>query len=94
MKLAECIVKGVQRLMVATPGSKDTRFGKILFPWVGITMNECMIRNLSITLEDVANSVTKAIASQENSLDSFVQVVLCNRTALGYLLGEQDGFVL
>ena len=45
-----------------------------------------MIRNLSLTLEDTAESVAKAIAAQWKFLDSLAQVVFDNWIALDYLL--------
>ena len=41
-----------------------------------------MIRNLSFTVESITESATKAIAAQENSLDSLAKVVFGNRIAL------------
>ena len=51
-----------------------------------------MIKNLSLTLEDTAESTAKAIDAQEKSLDSLAKVVLDNRIALDYLLADQGGF--
>ena len=48
-----------------------------------------MIRNLSLTLEDIAESAAKTIAAQQKSLYSLAKVVLNNRIALYYLLAEQ-----
>lgn len=48
-----------------------------------------MIRNLSLILENIAESTARTIASQQKSLDSLVKVVLHNRIALDYHLGEQ-----
>lgn len=47
-----------------------------------------MIRNLSLTFEDAAESTAKVIAAQQRSLDSLVNVVLPNRIALDYLLAK------
>lgn len=71
--------------------SKAARFDIILFPWVGTALNEYMIRNLYKTLGNTAKSVAKTIATQENSLYSFTQVLLDNRFTLDYLQAEQDG---
>ena len=57
-------------------GDKDRIFGY------------AMIRNLSLTLKDIAESATKAIAAQQNPLGSLAKVVLNNRLALDYLLAE------
>ena len=48
-----------------------------------------MIRNHSLTLRDIADSIAKKIAAQQTSIDSLVKVVPDNRIALDYLLGEQ-----
>ena len=50
--------------------------------WLGVNVNEAMIRNLSFTVESITESATKAIAAQENSLDSLAKVVFGNRIAL------------
>ena len=47
-----------------------------------------MIKNLSLTLENIAESTSKARAAQEKSLDSLAKVVLDNRIALDCLLAE------
>ena len=49
-----------------------------------------MIRNLSLTLEDTAESAAKAIAAQQKYLDSLAKV-LDNRIALDYLSAKQGG---
>lgn len=49
-----------------------------------------MIRNPSLTCEDIAESAAKAIAAQQKSLDSLAKLVLGSRTALGYLSLEQE----
>lgn len=50
-----------------------------------------MIRNLSLTLEHIAESTAKAIDTQQKYLDSLAKFVLGNRLAIGYLLAEQGG---
>ena len=50
-----------------------------------------MIRNLSLTFEDTAESAAKGIADQQNSLDSLEESVLDTSIALDYLLAEQGG---
>lgn len=47
-----------------------------------------MIKNLSLALGDISNSVAEALAAQKRSLDSLVKVVLDNKIALDYLLAE------
>lgn len=58
-------------------------FGSYLFPWLGVSANAAVIRNLSFTLEDTAESAAKA-----KSLDSLAKVVL-NKITFNYLLAEQ-----
>ena len=50
--------------------------------WLGVNVNEAMIRNLSFTVESITESAAKEIAAQENSLDSLAKVVFGNRIAL------------
>ena len=47
-----------------------------------------MIMNLSLTLENIVESVAKAMVTQK-SLDSMVNVHFDYGTAIGYLLAEQ-----
>ena len=47
-----------------------------------------MIRNLSLTLKDAAESIAKTITTHR---DSLVKVVLGKRIVLDYLLTEQKG---
>lgn len=73
-------------------GSHDSRFtssSRSLFLWLDVWANEALIRNLPLTLEDIAESDVKAIAAQQKSLDSLTKVVLVNRIALDYRLAEQ-----
>ena len=44
-----------QELLGGIHHSKLTSFGRFLLPWLGVSANEAMIRNLS-TLEDIAES--------------------------------------
>lgn len=57
--------------------------------WLGVWANEDLIRNLSLTLEGIAESDAKAIAAQQKSLDSLAEVVLDNRIAFDYVLAER-----
>lgn len=50
-----------------------------------------MIINLSLILEDTADSVSEAIAAQQRSLYSLAKIVLPHRFTLDYLLPEQGG---
>lgn len=47
------------------------------------------MRNLPLTLEDIAESDVKAIAAQQKSLDPLTKVVLVNRIDLDYRLAEK-----
>ena len=49
------------------------------------------IKNLSLTLEDFTDSITKTTAAQQRSLNSLAKVVFDDRIALDYLLDEQGG---
>ena len=40
-------------------------FGRAILPWLGINVNENMIRNLSLILEDRVESVAKTTATQK-----------------------------
>ena len=43
-------------------------FGRAIFPWLGVNMNENIIRSLSLTLESTAESAAaKALAAQQRS---------------------------
>lgn len=53
-----------------------------------------MIRNLSLTLENIADSIANTIAAQKRSLDSLAKVVLENRITLGCLLASKEVSVL
>lgn len=71
--------------------SEGARFEKILFLWVDIVINNYIIRYLSKTLGKIAGATAKAIANQENSLNSFALLVLDNKIALDHTLAEQNG---
>ena len=49
------------------------------------------IKNLSLTLEDFTDSITKTTAAQQRSLNSLAKVVFDDRIALDYLLAEKGG---
>ena len=70
-------------------GSEIASTGKAFLPWIGVSTNDQMIRNLSLTLEELADSTAKAISAQQWLLNSLAIVVLDNHTALDYLLAEQ-----
>lgn len=76
-------------------GIQDSGFASINnrapFPWLGMSTNEAVIRNLSLTLESIVESAVRAIAAEQKSLDSVATVDLDNRTDFGYLLAEHGG---
>ena len=59
-------------------------------PWLGIDTNQNVIRNLSLTLKDIADSVLETLASQQRSIDSLTKNALENRIDFDYLLAEQN----
>ena len=67
--------------------SRLPSFGRAILLWLWV--NENVIRNLSLTLEDIAHSIAKTTAAQQRSLVSLVKVVLDNRIALDCLLAGQ-----
>ena len=71
--------------------SKLASTGRSLFSWLGVSGNEAMVKNLSLTLGDIVESVAKAIAVPQKSLDSLTKVVLDNRIAFDYLSAEPGG---
>lgn len=76
-------------------GIHDSGFASIrrafFLPSVRVTVNEHMIRNLSLALEELANSTAKAAVVQQPSFDSLANIVLDNHIHLDYLLSEQGG---
>ena len=50
-----------------------------------------MIRNLSWTLTNTAESAAKAVTVQQQSLDSLAKVVLDSKIAPGYLSAQHRG---
>ena len=56
-----CWVKNV--LPGSTHDSGIDSFGRALLPWWGVNVNDAMIRNLSLTLEYIAESTVKPIAA-------------------------------
>ena len=45
---------------------KFTSYGRFLLPWLGVSANAVVTRNLSSTLEDIVESAAKAIAVWKN----------------------------
>ena len=77
-----------------TQGTYDSEFastGRAFLLWVRISANEHMIRNLFLTAGELDDSRAKAVAAQQQSLNSLAKVVLDNCVALDYLLAEQGG---
>lgn len=66
-----------------------TSFGRSLLPWIEVSANEAMTRNLCLTHKNIAESDAKVLAAQQKSLDSLAKVVDNNRIALDYLVTEQ-----
>lgn len=64
-------------------------FHRVILLWLGIKINIDMIRNLFLTLEDIADSTAKTRAVQQRFLGSLAKIVLDNMIALDYLLVEQ-----
>ena len=60
------------RLKWELPGgiydSKFASFGSLLLSWPGVSTNEAMIRNLSLTLEEIAECTAKVMAAQQKFL--------------------------
>lgn len=64
-------------------------FGRALLPWLGINISEARIRNLALTVENIAEFTTEAMAAKEKSSDSLANVDVDYRVAPDYLLAEQ-----
>uniref|UniRef100_A0A8C3WKU4 Envelope protein n=1 Tax=Catagonus wagneri TaxID=51154 RepID=A0A8C3WKU4_9CETA len=62
-----------------------------LTPSDGIYINRDMIRNLSATIEQIAEDTAESILAPQTSLNSVTQVVLDNRMALDFLLAKEEG---
>ena len=52
-----------QELPGSTHDSGFASIGRALLPWVGVRTRECIIKNLSLTLGELANSTAKAVAA-------------------------------
>ena len=66
-------------------------FGRSLLSWLGVNADKTMVRNLSLTVKQTAESAAKTIAAQQNSLDSPAKAVLDSRITPDDLLAEQGG---
>ncbi|XP_058411302.1 uncharacterized protein LOC131414164 [Diceros bicornis minor] len=69
----------------------DAYFFGYSLPWWGVATHEHVLRNLSRTLEIIANETANSLANSQTSLDSLAKVILGNRIALDYTLAEQGG---
>lgn len=69
--------------------NKGIQFLRILFQWWGIEVNDYMLRNVSKTLGDIVESITKAMDDLEISLNLLAQVDSDNWIAFDYILAEQ-----
>lgn len=77
-----------------TGGNRDLEFAsssRATFLCLGENINASMIRNVSLTLDNIAESIARTLTAQQKSLDSLAKDVLHNRGALDYLLAEQRG---
>ena len=74
-------------------GLRDSAFasvGRAFLPRRGVSTNERMMRNLSLTLGEWANSGAKAVSAQWRSLNSSAKVVSGNHEpAITYLLSKE-----
>lgn len=64
-----------------------------LLLWLEVNVNENMIRNLSLTFQNIAESAAKTMSFPQppKSLDSLVKVFLDNRIGIDYILADQGG---
>lgn len=60
-------------------------------PYLHGNVNENVIRDVFLTLENIAESTVKIIAAQQKFLDSVDKILLNSRKALDYLLAEKGG---
>lgn len=58
--------------------------------WSKYIIEEAIIRDVSFIIGSIVDSIAKAVIAEQISLHSLVKVVLNNRTALNYLLAEQE----
>ena len=64
--------------------------GKDFFLWIKVSANEQMIRNLSLTVEELASSTAIEISAEQWSLNSLAKIVSDKCIAFDYLLAEED----
>ncbi|XP_016052615.1 PREDICTED: endogenous retrovirus group V member 2 Env polyprotein-like [Miniopterus natalensis] len=73
------------------PDGDSYFFGYIFLPWLDVVANQRVLRNLSKTLDAIANEMATTLTGLQTSLNSLAEVVLDNRVALDYMLAEQGG---
>ena len=61
----------------------------MFLPWVAVSASECIIRNLSLTLGELSDSLSKTKMTQQKLLDLLAKIFLDDHTALDCLLCEQ-----
>ena len=61
----------------------------MFLPWVAVSASECIIRNLSLTLGELSDSLSKAKITQQKLLDLLAKIFSDDHTALDYLICEQ-----
>lgn len=66
----EFILSGTKELPGGFHDSEFTFFGRALLSQLRVNVNEAIIRNLSLTIENITETAVKAIAGQQNFLDS------------------------
>lgn len=67
LRLSNCAPNWSRKdLQEAFYDSGFASLGGVLLPWLGVKVNEAIIRNLSLTLKDIADSVAKTAAQQKS----------------------------
>lgn len=61
----------------------------MFLPWVAVSASEHIIRNLSLSVGELSDSLSKAKMTQQKLLDLLAKIFLDAHTALDYLLCEQ-----
>ena len=72
-------------------GSRFLSFGRSLLLQLGVSGNEAIVRNLSLTLREISGSTSEAVAAEQRSLNLLTKVVLDKRIVLDSSLAEQGG---
>lgn len=71
-----------QELPGSIHGSGFISFGRSLLLQLGVSGNEAMVRNLSLTLRAISGSPSEAVAAEHRSLNFLTKVVLDKRIVL------------